>query len=98
MIALVVDTLPVRCNAQVRAARVNIGVRWWTFTRVATACTVCGTASCDDSADLCPGCAGLLQWVRGYSTHIPGLPEKIMPRTRFTEDLKLHFSVPQAAG
>jgi acyl carrier protein len=36
---------------------------------------------------LCGACAGLLRWVRSYFAHDPGLSAKIVPETRFVEDL-----------
>jgi len=50
-----------------------------------TCCSTCGVAT--DGPDLCAGCAGLLRWIRGYFAHIPDLPPKITPETRFVGDL-----------
>ena len=48
-------------------------------------CSICGDQA--GGPDLCGGCAGLLRLVRGYFAHDPDLPAKIMPETRFVEDL-----------
>ena len=48
-------------------------------------CSICESAT--GGSDLCGSCAGLLRWVRGYFAHIPDLPQKITPETRFVEDL-----------
>ena len=48
-------------------------------------CSICGDAT--EGIAFCGPCAGLLRWVRGYFDHIPGLPARIAPETRFVEDL-----------
>jgi acyl carrier protein len=48
-------------------------------------CSICGAGT--DSPELCAPCANLLRWVRGYFAHVPELPSKITPETRFVEEL-----------
>jgi acyl carrier protein len=52
---------------------------------MADVCSICGNTT--GGPDLCGPCAGLLRWIRGYFAHIPDLPPKITPETRFVEDL-----------
>jgi acyl carrier protein len=52
---------------------------------MANLCSICENPTSDSR--LCDPCACLLRWVRGYFAHVPDLPKKITPETRFMEDL-----------
>lgn len=47
-------------------------------------CAICGEpVAAGDTA--CPECGGLLRWVRGYFSHVPGLEGRITPETTFND-------------
>ncbi len=53
--------------------------------QVKARCSICDSAT--DRSELCAPCDDLLRWVRGYFAHVPDLPARITPETRFAEDL-----------